>query len=301
MTLADLLSASPALMISLTALLGLLVGSFLNVLIYRLPLMLQREWRQQCCEYLQLDPEKTKSPMPVPEHKVFNLMKPDSHCPVCKNPVRPWQNIPVLSYLILRGRCAGCQTRIHWRYPIVELSTAVLSALVAWHFGFSWSCLAALIFTWSLISATVIDIDHQLLPDNITLPLLWLGLLLSMTDYGTGVTTTDAVLGAVIGYMSLWTVYQVFKLLTGREGMGYGDFKLLAAIGAWLGWQQLLSVIILSSLTGAIIGITLALVAGRDKNIPMSFGPYLATAGFIALIWGDNISRWYVGIALGQT
>jgi leader peptidase (prepilin peptidase)/N-methyltransferase len=285
-------------MIGLTAVLGLLVGSFLNVLIYRLPLILQREWRQQCCDYLQLDADKLKVPMPVSEHKVFNLMKPDSHCPVCKKPVRPWQNIPVLSYVLLRGRCAECQTAIHWRYPIVELSSALLSALVAWHFGFSWSCLAALIFTWSLIGATVIDIDHQLLPDNITLPLLWLGLLLSMTDYGTGVSTTDAVLGAALGYMSLWTVYKALKILTGREGMGYGDFKLLAAIGAWLGWQQLLSVIILSSLTGAIIGITLALFAGRDKNIPMSFGPYLATAGFIALIWGDSISRWYLGMAL---
>ncbi|MBU2098319.1 MAG: A24 family peptidase [Gammaproteobacteria bacterium] len=299
MSLAELLSASPALMIGLTAVLGLLVGSFLNVVIYRLPLMLQHEWRQQCCEYLQITPNDIKSATPVTEHKVFNLMKPDSHCPVCKKPVRAWQNIPVISYLLLRGRCAGCHTRIHWRYPVVELTTALLSALVAWHFGFSWSCLAALVFTWSLISATVIDVDHQLLPDNITLPLLWLGLLLSLTSHGTGVSTADAVLGAVIGYMSLWAVYQVFKLLTGREGMGYGDFKLLAAIGAWLGWQQLLAVIILSSLTGAIAGIALAVIAGRDKNIPMSFGPYLATAGFIALIWGERINRWYINVALG--
>lgn len=299
MSLTDLLSTQSATLIGLTALTGLLVGSFLNVVIYRLPLMLQREWRQQCCDYLQFDPENINLPQPVPEHTVFNLMKPGSHCPACKKPVRPWQNIPVVSYILLRGRCAECQTGIHWRYPVIELTTALLSALVAWHFGFSWNCLAALVFTWCMICATVIDIDHQLLPDNITLPLLWLGLLLSITPYATGVTPADAVLGAVIGYVSLWSVYQIFKLLTGREGMGYGDFKLLAAIGAWLGWQKLLSVIILSSLTGAVIGIALTLIAGRDKNIPMSFGPYLATAAFVALIWGDTINRWYINVALG--
>jgi leader peptidase (prepilin peptidase) / N-methyltransferase len=297
MSLAELLSESLLLFVSLSAVLGLLVGSFLNVVIYRLPLMLQREWRQQCCEYLQLDPAKVKIPQPVAEHKVFNLMKPDSHCPVCKQPVRPWQNIPVLSYLLLRGRCANCKSAIHWRYPVVELVTALLSALVAWKFGYGWSALAALFFTWSLISAAVIDMDHQLLPDNITLPLLWLGLLLSVTPYGTGISVSDAVIGAAAGYLSLWAIYQVFKQLTGREGMGFGDFKLLAAVGAWLGWQQLLTVIILSSMAGAIIGIAMALIAGRDKNIPMSFGPYLAVAGFIALIWGDAISRWYISVA----
>jgi leader peptidase (prepilin peptidase) / N-methyltransferase len=225
---------------------------------------------------------------------VFNLLKPDSHCPACKKPVRAWQNIPVLSYLLLRGRCANCQTRIHWRYPLVELISAVLSLLVAWHFGPTWTCLAALVLTWSLISLTVIDIDHQLLPDNITLPLLWLGLILSLTGYGTGVSAADAIIGAAAGYLSLWSIYWIFKLLTGREGMGYGDFKLLAVLGAWLGWQQLLSIIILSSLAGATVGITLAVVAGRDKNIPLSFGPYLATAGFIALIWGDHIAALYL-------
>lgn len=300
MTLSDLLSTSLPWMTAVSALLGLLIGSFLNVVIYRLPLMLQREWRQQCCEYLQLDPAHIALPAPVPEHKVFNLARPGSHCTACSRQLSAWQNVPLLSYLILRGRCAHCHAPIHWRYPLIEVITAVLSALVAWRFGFSWTCLAALIFTWSLIAATVIDIDHQLLPDNITLPLLWLGLLLSITGHGTGVSTTDAVLGAVVGYLSLWTVYKIFKIITGREGMGYGDFKLLAAIGAWLGWQQLLSVIILSSLAGAIVGITLALVAGRDKNIPMSFGPYLATAGFIALVWGDNITRWYINVVLGQ-
>jgi len=294
--LVEMMQGSTALTAALAGLLGLLVGSFLNVVIYRLPLMLQREWRHQCLEYLQLDSKKIKTVDPVAAHKTFNLLKPDSHCPVCQKPVRPWQNMPVLSYLMLRGRCSQCQTRIHWRYPVVEIITALLSAVVAWKFGATWECLAALVFTWSLVSLTVIDIDHQLLPDNITMPLLWLGLILSVSGHGTGVTPADALLGASIGYLSLWSVYWSFKLLTGRDGMGFGDFKLLAAVGAWLGWQQLLTVIILSSLTGAIIGITLALVAGRDKNIPMSFGPYLAIAGFIALIWGDAISNTYMSM-----
>lgn len=298
MTLLDSLALSPVLTIVLAAILGLLVGSFLNVVIYRLPLMLQREWHGQCCEYLQLDANKISSVPAVSEHKVFNLMKPDSHCPVCKKPVRPWQNIPVISYLLLGGKCSECKTVIHWRYPVVELATAALSAVVAWHFGATWSCVAALLFTWCLIGATVIDIDHQLLPDNITLPLLWLGLILAMTPYGTGVSVTDAVIGAAAGYLSLWSIYQIFKLLTGREGMGYGDFKLLAAIGAWLGWQQLLTVVLLSSMAGAVLGIGMAIFAGRDKNIPMSFGPYLAIAGFIALIWGNVIADWYLNLAV---
>ena len=299
MTLVDLLAQSPVLTIVLAAILGLLVGSFLNVVIYRLPLMLQREWHGQCCEYLQLDAAKISSVHAVSEHKVFNLMKPDSHCPVCNKPVRPWQNIPVVSYLLLGGKCSECKTAIHWRYPVLELATAALSAVVAWHFGATWSCVAALFFAWFLIAATVIDIDHQLLPDNITLPLLWLGLILALTPYGTGVSVTDAVIGAAAGYLSLWSVYQIFKMLTGREGMGYGDFKLLAAIGAWLGWQQLLTVVILSSMAGAVLGIGMAIFAGRDKNIPMSFGPYLAIAGFIALIWGNVIADWYLNLAVG--
>jgi leader peptidase (prepilin peptidase) / N-methyltransferase len=299
MTIIDLMSASATLTVILSAALGLLVGSFLNVVIYRLPLMLQREWRQQCCEYLQIDPKLTAVADPVPQQQVFNLLKPDSHCPVCKQAVRPWQNIPVLSYLLLAGKCANCKTPIHWRYPLVELITALLSAVVAWKFGATWTTLAALVMLWSLVSLTVIDIDHQLLPDNITLPLLWLGLLLSLTPYGLGVSPQSAMLGAIVGYLSLWSVYWAFKLLTGREGMGYGDFKLLAALGAWLGWQQLLSIIILSSLAGALIGISLAIFAGRDKNIPMSFGPYLALAGFLTLIWGDTISAWYLATVVG--
>jgi leader peptidase (prepilin peptidase) / N-methyltransferase len=300
MTILDIMAESATLTVALATLLGLLVGSFLNVVIYRLPLMLQREWQQQCLEFLQCDPKALKIEDPVPEHKTFNLLKPDSHCPVCKNPVRPWQNIPVISYLLMKGRCGHCKTSIHWRYPVVELCTAILSGVVAWKFGATPTTISALILLWSLVTLTVIDIDHQLLPDNITLPLLWLGLLLSLSDYGLGTTPGDALLGAAIGYLSLWSIYWVFKLLTGREGMGYGDFKLLAVLGAWMGWQQLLGIIILSSLAGAIIGIVLAIVAGRDKNIPMSFGPYLAIAGFIALIWGDTINAWYMITVAGQ-
>lgn len=294
MTLFELLQASTPTLLLLSAVLGLLLGSFLNVAIYRLPLMLQREWREQCCEYLELNPAKLKTSQPVGEQKAFNLYTPGSHCPGCKKPVRAWQNIPLISYLILRGRCANCQAKIHWRYPLVELVSAFLSVLVAWKFGPTWTSLTVLILTWSLISLTVIDIDHQLLPDNITLPLLWIGLLLSLTDYGTGVSAANAIIGAAAGYLSLWSVYWVFKLLTGREGMGFGDFKLLAVLGAWLGWQQLPAIIILSSLAGAVIGIGLSLFAGRDKNIPMPFGPYLAVAGFIAVIWGDDITALYL-------
>ncbi|HBN14406.1 MAG TPA: prepilin peptidase [Pseudohongiella sp.] len=294
MTLLELLAQSPLATILLTTLLGLLVGSFLNVVIYRLPLMLQREWQQQCCEFLQTDPETLKINDPAPEHKVFNLTVPASHCPVCKKQVKPWQNVPVVSYLLLKGKCSNCQTPIHWRYPVVELVTAVLSGLVAWQFGPTATMLAALVMTWCLISLTVIDVDHQLLPDNITLPLLWLGLVLTLTPAGLGTTPAEAILGASIGYLSLWSIYWAFKLLTGREGMGYGDFKLLAALGAWLGWQHLLTIIILSSLAGAVIGIALTVIAGKDRNIPMPFGPYLAIAGFLALIWGDAINQWYL-------
>ena len=317
MTLLELLQSSPVLLYCLTALLGLLVGSFLNVVIYRLPLMMQRDWRQQCCEYLQvdsahvpggavvadpLDPLDPLAPapappvpdLPVPEHQTFNLLKPDSHCPTCQSKVRPWQNIPVLSYLLLRGRCAHCRTPIHWRYPTVELVTAVLSALVAWKFGATPACLAALVLVWALIALAVIDIDHQLLPDSITLPLLWLGLLLTLTPWGLGVSTSSALIGAAAGYLSLWSLYWIFRLLTGREGMGYGDFKLLAALGAWLGWPHLLPIVILSSLSGAIVGLAMMSFAGRDRHTPMSFGPYLALAGIVSLLWGDAIQAWYL-------
>lgn len=294
MTLIDLLQSSPVLFYCLSALLGLVVGSFLNVVIYRLPLMMQREWRQQCCEYLQVDAAHALPAPSAPDHETFNLLKPDSHCPACQSKVRPWQNIPVLSYLLLCGRCGRCSTPIHWRYPIVEVVTAALSVLVAWKFGPTLTCLAALILTWALISLAVIDLDHQLLPDSITLPLLWLGLLLTLTSWGLPVSTASALTGAAAGYLSLWSLYWIFKLLTGREGMGYGDFKLLAVLGAWLGWQHLLSIVILSSLSGAVVGIALMLFAGRDRHVPMSFGPYLALAGVVTLLWGDALQAWYL-------
>ncbi|MDO9318007.1 MAG: A24 family peptidase [Gammaproteobacteria bacterium] len=294
MTVLDLIANNSTVLIVLSIVLGLLVGSFLNVVIYRVPVMLQRDWRQQCCEFLELDEKKFSKDDPTAKHKVFNLVKPDSHCPQCNAPVRAWQNIPILSYVLLRGKCADCQKPISMRYPIIEVVTGALSGLVAWQFGATWLSLAFLVLTWSLISLTMIDFDHQLLPDNITLPLLWLGLLVNTLLPETTVSAADAVLGAIIGYLSLWSLYWVFKLLTGKEGMGYGDFKLLGALGAWMGWQSLLLIVILSSLVGAVVGIALLLFRGRDRNIPIPFGPYLAGAGFIAMLWGDALTRLYV-------
>ncbi len=295
----DLIANNSTVLIVLSIVLGLLVGSFLNVVIYRIPVMLQREWRQQCCEFLELDEKKFSKDDPTAKHKVFNLVKPDSHCPQCNAPVRAWQNIPILSYVMLHGKCAGCQKPISMRYPVIELVTGLLSGLVAWQFGATWLTLAFLVLTWSLISLTMIDFDHQLLPDNITLPLLWLGLLVNTLLPETTVSAADAVLGAIIGYLSLWSLYWIFKLLTGKEGMGYGDFKLLGALGAWMGWQSLLLIVILSSLVGAVVGIALLLFRGRDRNIPIPFGPYLAGAGFIAMLWGDALTRLYVSSMAG--
>lgn len=299
MTLIDLIHHNTTALVALAVALGLTVGSFLNVVIYRIPVMLQREWRQQCCEFLEIDEKTVKDEGTAPQHKVFNLMKPDSHCPHCNAPVRAWQNIPLISYALLRGRCASCKTPISLRYPIIELVTGLLSGVVATHFGASWLCLAMLVFTWSLIALTMIDFDHQLLPDNITLPLLWLGLLVNTLLPDAGVGPADAVLGAVIGYLALWSVYWAFKLLTGKEGMGYGDFKLLAALGAWMGWKVLLLIVILSSLVGAVVGIILLLFMGRDRNIPIPFGPYLAGAGFITLIWGEPLMSLYLSRLVG--
>jgi leader peptidase (prepilin peptidase)/N-methyltransferase len=293
MTLFDLLQSNPSVLIISCAILGLLIGSFLNVVIYRVPVMMQREWRQQCCEFLELDETNVKKEGTALNHQVFNLAKPESHCPHCNAPVRAWQNIPILSYLFLRGRCNACKTPISIRYPIIEAVTGVLSALVAWHFGATWLTLALLVFTWCLICLTMIDFDHQLLPDNITIPLLWMGLLVNTLLPNATVSPQDAVMGAALGYLSLWSVYWLFKLLTGKEGMGYGDFKLLAALGAWMGWQSLLLIIILSSLVGAVIGIIMLVALGRDRNIPIPFGPYLAGAGYIALLWGDSFMSIY--------
>jgi leader peptidase (prepilin peptidase)/N-methyltransferase len=261
------------------------VGSFLNVVIYRLPLMMETRWRRDCCELLEIDREKQVAPL--------NLATPNSHCPKCKAPIKPWHNIPVLGYLILRGKCDTCTQHIPARYPILELVTGLLTLTLAWYFPLSIALLGAVLFTWALVALTMIDVDHQLLPDDITLPLLWMGLLFNLT--GTYVGLGDAVIGAMGGYLTLWTVYQLFRLLTGKEGMGYGDFKLLAALGAWMGWQMLPVIILLSSAVGAIVGIAMMIIKRRGKDIPIPFGPYLAAAGWIALLWGDTIMARYMG------
>jgi leader peptidase (prepilin peptidase)/N-methyltransferase len=262
---------------------GLAIGSFLNVVIYRLPKMMQAEWQAQCAEL------EGRVPEPAPR---FNLLVPGSHCPDCKTPLRVRDNLPLLSYLAARGRCAHCGSAISMRYPIVEALTAALSAWAAWRFGFGLAGLAALAFTFVLIALTFIDADTTLLPDSLTLPLLWLGLLLNVD--GTFVPLQQAVTGAAAGYLILWTIYWLFKLATGKEGMGYGDFKLLAALGAWFGWKMLLPILLLSSVVGAIVGIVLLVMARRGRDIPIPFGPYLAAAGFIALVHGEDIARRFV-------
>jgi len=287
MDLLRLLEASPILFGIAGSVLGLLVGSFLNVVIYRLPIMINRAWTLEC-RALQGHPDMD-SAEPAP----FNLLVPVSSCPHCQRPIRAVENIPVLSYLMLRGRCAGCGTAIPARYPAVELVSAALSTVVALRFGFGVEALAALAFTWALIPLFMIDFDHQILPDSITLPLLWAGLLLSL--FGIFVDSATSIIGAAAGYLSLWSIYHLFRLVTGKEGMGYGDFKLLGAIGAWVGWQQLPVVILFSSVVGAVIGIALILLKGRDHNQPMPFGPFLAAAGWLTLLWGHDIISLYLG------
>ncbi len=297
--MAQLFSLYPFMLI-IAMVVGLVVGSFLNVVIFRLPEIMKRSWRIDCEDFLaessarssgstisQTDTHTNIAP--------FNLAFPGSHCPKCKADIKPWENIPVLSYLFLKGACNNCHERISPRYPIIELVTGLLTALVAYLFGATGAALLGMILTWALIALTMIDVDHQLLPDSITLPLLWLGLLAN--TFGVYTDLESAVFGAVAGYLSLWSVYWVFKLVTGKEGMGYGDFKLLAALGAWMGWQALPLIIILSSFVGAAIGIVGILIAGRDKNIPIPFGPYLAIAGWIAFLWGDRITGLYLKIA----
>ncbi len=279
-----LLLASPYLFAGLAGIIGLLVGSFLNVVIYRLPIIMQREWRKDCIEYLQMEAEEEGEP--------FNLSLPLSRCPRCQSPIKAYQNIPVISYIFLKGQCANCKNPISLRYPLIEAFTAITSTIVAWHFGYTPQAAFALVLTWVLIALSFIDIDHQLLPDSITLPVLWIGLALSLFDVYTD--TQASIIGAIAGYMVLWTIYQGFKLVTGKEGMGYGDFKLLALFGAWLGWQTLPLIILLSSLVGAVIGITMIIFAKRDHNIPIPFGPYLAAAGWLALLWGNDINRLYL-------
>ena len=283
------LLTKPYLLISLVALVGLLVGSFLNVVIYRLPIMMQRNWRKECADYLQIELDESE------RCESFNLAVPLSRCPHCKTAIKPYQNIPVISYILLRGRCASCNKPIAARYPLIEALTAISSAVVAYHFGDTTQTLFALPLTWSLIALCFIDIDHQLLPDNITLPLLWLGLFLSL--FGTYTDPQASIIGAIAGYGILWSVYQLFKLATGKEGMGYGDFKLLAVFGAWLGWHYLAVIILLSSLVGAMLGIILIVFAKHHHNKPIPFGPYLASAGWIALLWGNELNQLYLSYA----
>jgi leader peptidase (prepilin peptidase)/N-methyltransferase len=277
----------------------MLVGSFLNVVVYRMPIMLQRDWKQQCCEYLEIENSIPDNNTSSAKFEVFNLHKPDSHCPRCNHKIRAWENVPVLSYLFLGGKCSNCKTRISLRYPSVEFVNGVISGLVAYTFGATWLTLAVLLLAWCLLVLTLIDFDHQLLPDDITLPLLWLGLLVNAVDLGFGVSLRDAVIGAIAGYLVLWGFYWIFKLATGKEGMGYGDFKLLAALGAWMGWQSLLPIIIVSSLVGAVLGLIMIAATGRDKSVPMPFGPFLAGAGFIMLIWGSQLNSFYLNAVVG--
>jgi leader peptidase (prepilin peptidase)/N-methyltransferase len=277
--------ASSALTFVLSALaLGLMVGSFLNVLVWRLPKMLERDWREQAQDVLGLAPE--------PRGPTYNLLLPHSQCPHCAHPIRAWENIPVLSYLLLRGRCSKCKAPISKRYPITELACGLLTAFVAWHFGFGWQAGLVVILTWGLLAMSLIDAEHQLLPDVLVLPLLWLGLIVN--SFGMFVSLQDALWGTVAGYMSLWSVYWVFKLLTGKDGMGHGDFKLLAMLGAWGGWHILPLTILLSSLVGAVLGLILLRVRNATTSTPIPFGPYLAIAGWIALLWGGQITDSYL-------
>ncbi len=286
-----LLADSPTLLVGVVFFFGLLVGSFLNVVIYREPIRLQNEWRDEAQRVLGQEPAPRAA---------FNLLRPASSCPACKAPIRPWQNIPLISWLLLGRRCGACKSPISARYPLIELLTALLSAVVAWRYGFSVACLAALVITWFLIALSGIDYDTQYLPDSLTLPLLWLGLLASLiaaagppsaTQHALLVSPDKAILGAVAGYLSLWTVYWIFKLATGKEGMGYGDFKLLAALCAWLGPAMLLPIVLLSAGVGSVVGIAMILLLGRDKQLPIPFGPYLAAAGWISMIWGPELVR----------
>jgi len=271
--------------VPLIGILGLLVGSFLNVVIHRLPKMMEQDWREQCAEFSGTEP---------PPAEKLSLARPRSRCPACGHGIAAWENIPVISYLVLKGHCSACKAPISWRYPMVEIIAGLLSAFAAWHFGPTWQLLGALLLLWSLLALTGIDLDTQLLPDDITLPLLWLGLCFNLS--GTFTELTSSVIGAMAGYLTLWSVYWLFKLTTGKEGMGYGDFKLLAALGAWLGWQMLPAIVLLSSVVGAVVGIGLILFARHGRETPIPFGPYLAAAGVLALFWGPQINRTYLGL-----
>lgn len=278
------LASDPLLLGIATTLLGLLVGSFLNVVILRLPRMLENEWKAEARELLDL---------PAVEMPRLSLMRPASCCPGCGAAIRPWQNIPVVSWLALRGRCAKCRTGISVQYPLVELASGVASAVCVWRFGWSPQLAAALVLTWALIALTVIDLREMILPDDLTAPLVWIGLGMSTLPVFVGMP--ESIWGAIAGYLSLWSIYWLFKLVTGREGMGYGDFKLMAALGAWFGWAALPLMLLLSSAVGAVIGIGLIVFKGRDKTQPIPFGPYIAGAGWLMLIWGDALGGAVAG------
>ena len=285
--MAELLGQAPAVFAVVVFLFALLIGSFLNVVVYRLPLMMEREWREQCAELV----SQPATELPAGR---FNLMVPRSRCPGCGAQITAVQNIPVLSYLFLRGRCAGCKKPISVRYPLVEAATAVLAAIVAWRFGFGWEAAMGIVLTLFLVVITLIDFDHQLIPDSIVLPLLWIGLVMSLASPQPGsdvlfISSTDAIMGATIGYLSLWSFYWLFKIVTGKEGMGYGDFKLLGALGAWLGYQSLFTIVMMSAVVGALLGIALIVLRGRDRQVPMPFGPFLAAAGWLTMLFGDTI------------
>ncbi|MGE7958980.1 prepilin peptidase [Pseudomonas sp. NPDC089530] len=284
MSLSEVLASSPLVFVLSTLVLGLIVGSFLNVLIWRLPKMLEQDWSIQARDILGLPAE--------PAGPTYNLLLPHSQCPHCGHSIRPWENIPLLSYLLLRGRCSACKTAIGRRYPLVELACGLVSALVAWHFGFGWQAGLVLFLSWGLLAMSLIDADHQLLPDVLVLPLLWLGLIVNAFELF--VSLHDALWGAVAGYLCLWSVYWLFKLLTGKEGIGHGDFKLLAMLGAWGGWQILPLTLVLASLTGALMGVVMLRRQRAQMSTPIPFGPFLAIAGWIALLWGGQITDHYL-------
>jgi len=296
----EMLAAQPALFIALCVVLGLLVGSFLNVVIHRMPVMMDNELRAECAALAGQAAHEPGSVEPA-EPPVYNIVKPRSACPKCKAPITALQNIPVVSWLVLRGKCANCQAAISARYPSIELATGILSGFIAWRFGFGLEGCAALAFTWFLIALTMIDFDTQYLPDALTYPLLWLGLILSLWHpvWGEGampVGPRESIIGAAAGYLSLWSVYWAFRLLTGKEGMGYGDFKLFAALGAWLGWQMLLPIIVFASGVGAVVGLYVMYRQRKGRDTQIAFGPFLAVAGWFALVAGSAIVNRYLGM-----
>ena len=290
--MAELFLQAPAVFVAVAFAFALMIGSFLNVVIYRLPIMMQREWHEQCKEL-------QEAPAPDLPDGRFNLIVPRSRCPSCGKEIKAWQNIPILSYLLLGAKCANCQASISIRYPLIEMFTAATAAVCAWHFGFGWEALMAIGLSCVLVAISLIDVDTLLIPDSIVLPLLWVGLAMSLFHPLAGAETLfvaprDAIIGALAGYLILWSVYQLFKLVTGKEGMGYGDFKLLAALGAWLGWQMLHIIILLSAVVGTIIGIAMIVFRGRDRQLPIPFGPYLAAAGWITMLYGEELWNSYL-------